>query len=230
MLIAWQSLCIDIDRLEPSKQTEQVPPKKTSFHLHVLLAPAVIGVMVAIVLQGMLRDGIGTWMPSYIDNTYHLGTAISILTSVLLPLFSILCTKITALLYQGKLKNPLLCSAVIFSAGALATIGLVLTSGKSALLSVAFSALLFGTMHGVTTLLTSMVPQFFQKHGNVSMVAGVLNACTYVGSAISTYGIAVISGRISWNFTLVIWCGIALLGALVCFLCVRPWKKNFQNE
>ena len=57
-------------------------------------------------------------------------------------------------------------------------------SGGSAIVSIICSAILTGAMHGVSSMLTAMVPPFFKKYGNVSTVTGVLNACAYVGSGI----------------------------------------------
>ena len=59
------------------------------FSYIVSMIPAgLFGVMIAIVMQGMLRDGVTTWMPSYISETYNLSNAIAILTGVVLPVFS----------------------------------------------------------------------------------------------------------------------------------------------
>ena len=83
-------------------------------------------------------------------------------------------------------------------------------------------------MHGVNLMLVAMVPAFFKKHGNISTVSGIVNACTYVGSAVSTYGIALISESVGWNVTLAIWIGIAALGTIICFAVVRPWKQEME--
>ena len=85
-------------------------------------------------------------------------------------------------------------------------------------------ALLTGCMHGVNLLLICMVPPFVQRHGNISTVSGVLNSCTYVGSAISTYGIALLSESAGWQTTSFVWFVIAALGAVVCTVCSRVWK------
>ena len=39
-------------------------------------------IMLAIMMQGILRDGITTWMPSYISETFHLASSVSILTGI----------------------------------------------------------------------------------------------------------------------------------------------------
>ncbi len=45
--------------------------------------------MLAVVMQGFLRDGIATWMQAYLSDVFSLSNEISILTTVILPIFSI---------------------------------------------------------------------------------------------------------------------------------------------
>ena len=106
-----------------------------------MLSPVVIGIMIAIILQGMLRDGVTTWMPSYIADTYHLGTAVSILTGVVLPLFSIICTQISSSLYRKRINNPVTCSVIMFLIGTVVAIILYCCSGSSAIISIICSAI-----------------------------------------------------------------------------------------
>ena len=77
-------------------------------------------------------------------------------------------------------------------------------------------------------MLICMVPNFFRQSGKVSTVSGVLNCCTYIGSSVSTYGVALLSEKLGWGFTLTVWLGIALAGTLICILCIKPWKKRFM--
>lgn len=223
MMLVWNRSCADI-RPEEKKEKEG---KKTSNG--VLFSPFMISIMVAIILQGMLRDGVTTWMPTYISETYNMSNLIAILTGVIMPVFSIICFQITTSIYTKKLKSPVLCGGVIFLAGAVSSLALLLLSGSVAFLSVLFCALLTGCMHGVNLMLICMLPAYFKKYGNVSTVSGVLNSCTYIGSAISTYGIALLSEKFSWSFTLFTWLLTAVVGTAICFLCVKPWNKNFKE-
>ena len=191
-----------------------------------LFSPMMMGIMGAIVLMGALRDGITTWMPSYIAETYNLGNILSILTGVLLPVFSIVAISAASSLHQRKLQNPITCAAVIFGIGALSALGLFLLYDGGVLPSALFSALLTGAMHGVNLMLITMLPAYFKKYGNVSTASGILNACTYLGSAISTYGIALLSERFGWQLTLGSWLAIALVGTILCLCCIRPWAKQ----
>lgn len=225
MLLIWNKYSYEI---KPQKKVDRQENPKGSIKM--FFSPLMIGVMVAIILQGMLRDGVTTWMPSYITETYNMSNIISILTGVALPIFGIISFQLSSLLYRMKFTNPLMCSGVIFGVGALSALALYFLSGSSASLSVFFSALLTASMHGVNLILICMIPPFFKKYGNVSTASGILNSCTYIGSAISTYGIAVLSENHGWKFTLLIWLLIAIVGTIICLVCVKPWAKQFSNS
>ena len=192
-----------------------------------LLAPYMLCILFAIVMMGMLRDGVTTWMPSYISETYHLGSAVSILSGVVMPVFSILSCQ-AALKVYAKMRSILLCAVVFFGVGGLSVAAMSLLSGKQALVSVLFAALLTGSMHGVNLMLVSMIPQRFKKVGNVSLVSGVLNSCTYVGSAISTYGVAIVSEGYGWSITLLLWILMAGLGLAACAVSFPAWNRNME--
>ena len=51
-----------------------------------------------------------------------------------------------------------------------------------------------------------------------AMVSGVLNACTYIGSALSTYVFALAAQRFGWRVTVLCWAGVCVLGAAACTL------------
>ena len=195
-----------------------------------LFTPMMFGIMVAIIMMGALRDGITTWMPSYIAETYSLSNIISILTGVVLPIFSILCCRATEALYRKKLRNPLLCAGSIFVIGTCAALLLFFLFDQGPAISVLLAALLTGSMHGVNFMLITMLPPFFRKYGNTATASGVLNACTYIGSALSTYGIALLSKGIGWDNTILIWFLIALIGTSLCLACVKPWAKKHSES
>lgn len=223
MIFVWNRYCYEIEKEQPNTEIRSGSEKKTP-----LFSGIMIFIMLAIILKGMLRDGVTTWMPSYISETYHLSSSISILTGVVLPLFSIACYQLATTLYTKKFKNPVLCAGAFFAVGAAAALALFLLSGQNAAFSVLFSAVLTGCMHAVSIMLTGMLPPFFRKNGNVSTVSGILNSCTYIGSAISSYGIAVLSENTGWRYTLLLWLAIAVAGTVICLLCAK--HSAFTSE
>ena len=221
MIFVWNRYSCDI-KTQPRQRVN------TTKKGPVLLKPILLGVLFAIIMQGMLRDGVTTWMPSYIAETYNLSNEISILTGVILPVFSIVCFQIATKLYTKKFNNPVLCAGLLFGVGALSALVLHFSAGQNTAVSVFMFAVLTGCMHGVNLMLVAMVPPYFQSTGKVSTVSGILNASTYIGSAVSTYGIAVLSENFGWNFTIVIWLMIAICGTCVCLICSRHWD-NYKN-
>jgi OPA family glycerol-3-phosphate transporter-like MFS transporter len=192
------------------------------------MSPIII-IMLAILLQGMLRDGVESWMPSYLSECYGIETSGAILSSVILPILTMACIKAASYIYNRFFTNELSCSAVLFSAGAVSSILLWLIHGKSALLAVILVALVSSAMHGVNLILIGMIPQKYEKYGNVSFIAGLINFCTYVGSAAFTYGIAKTAEVWDWKVTIFSWFITALAGTILCIITIKPWK-NFRMK
>lgn len=191
-------------------------------------APVLMFVLFAIVCMGALRDGVTMWLPSYVRDAFNLGSQTAILTGAVLPLFTMVCYMVTARLYKTKLTNPMLCAGVIFGVGLISSgvLAILVNAGaNNVIVSVILSALLTGCMHGVNLILISMLPAYFRKKGNTSMMTGILNCCVYVGSAISTYLFPLIAKDGEWGTTIFIWFIISVVGTLVCILTIRPWKR-----
>ncbi len=208
-----------------------IPLAKTEGHLQFNRTVVFILtlMMLGIILQGILRDGITTWMPSYIIETFHLGTSVAILTSVILPIFSIISFQVATIIYARYFHNELTCAGVIFAVGAVSAFILAIFSGSNAGVSVFFSMIITGCMNGVNIILVCMVPKRFEKYGNISTISGVLNFATYIGSALSTYGFAILSEHLGWQLTIVSWGIIAALGMIICFLGVKKWYRFYHN-
>jgi len=181
-------------------------------------------VMLGIVMQGALRDGVSNWMPTLVSETFNLDSSVSILTGVFLPVFHIICTNIASRVYRGLITNEMTGAGLIFAVGFVASLLLAILSGSNVIVTVILLAVLVGCMHGVNLMLICYVPPHFRKYGHVSLVSGILNSSTYIGSAISTYAIALFSGAFGWNGTLYLWAAIAAAGMLICLGFAKKWK------
>jgi OPA family glycerol-3-phosphate transporter-like MFS transporter len=218
--------------IKASPRVEMVPRKvirKNSSAASIIFTPLMLSVMVSIVLMGALRDGVTTWMPTYIGETYNLGAAVATLTGVALPLFAIVCQKLAAQIY-GKFRGKPLPAAASFCALAVAAcILLIFTAGKNALLSVLGAALLTGAMHGNNTVVIMLIPSHFRNTGHVSTISGTLNACVYIGSALSTYGFAALSETAGWSGTIVLWLVLSVACGSILLLGSPSWNKRFPD-
>ncbi len=186
-------------------------------------------IMLAIIIQGMIRDGVTSWMPTFIGEIYNLGTSISILSGVILPIFSIVSFEVTSYIQKKWFQNELVCAGIIAAVAAACSLLLFLLMGLNAVVAILLSALIVACMHGMNLILICMLPAAFGRFGNVSMISGLLNFCTYIGSAISTYGMGKISDLWGWDAVIASWIIIAAIAAVSCFVCVSRWKQ-FKEE
>lgn len=194
------------------------------------LMPLLAIMMGVIICQGTLRDGITTWMPTYLADTYHMESGKSILTGVLLPLFGMVCYQIVLWMNRKLVENELQCAAIIFGVGLVSLLALRLLHAHSFALSVLILAFAVASMHGVNLIMTCMTPKYLAGSGKISMISGLLNACTYIGSALSMYGVALIADRFGWTVTESLWCAVALIGTLCAAACVPKWGKLRKGQ
>ena len=136
-----------------------------------------------------------------------------------------------AAIYLNKryFSNEVTCGGVIFFIAIVASFMLFIFFDGGALLSIFLMAILSACMHGTNLMLITIVPKRFKKYGNISTISGAINACTYIGSAIFTYAVALLSEKIGWQSTVGVWAIIALLGTVCCFIAARPWRKFYQE-
>ena len=210
--------------VKPDEKRGEAPVAKFNGFVITLL----MSVMLAIVLQGALRDGVTNWTPSYISDMFKLDSSVSILTGVILPVFSILSFTVTSFINRKLIKNEIVCAGAVFGVGAVSATLLVLLGDKSVVLSLLLLALLVGCMHGVNLILVCMVPARFSRFGKVSFISGLINSSTYIGAAISTYGIAVFTDEFGWTNTIILWSVVAFTGAFICIALGKKWSK-FKN-
>lgn len=195
-----------------------------------ILLSGLIPICGAVIVQGAMKDGIATWMPTYIFDTYQLSSSLSILSSAMLPLFGVIGISVAAVLYH-KIGDLMTTSAVLYGVAFLAVSIMLPFSSSGMVICTALTAIVSGCVYGVGHLLTAQLPHRFSKYGKVSTVSGVTSAAVYAGSSLSTYAFAALSENFGWCVTIASWAALALIGGVVCLCCIKKWKKFvFDNR
>ena len=187
-----------------------------------------IPIFIVISLHGILRDGIQTWLPSLANEQFGLSESSSVLSTAVLPVLSMTSVLISNAIYH-KIKNEIKTAAIMFGIAFIATLPMALGFKIPALMTIVFAAMISGCMHGVNHMLISLIPKNFAKFGMVSTFSGILNAFTYVGASISSYGFAAIADFSGWNAVLISWCIIAFLGTALCLFKIKGWSKFIEQ-
>ncbi len=183
--------------------------------IKIMIKTGLIPILVVIVIQGFMRDGITTWMPAFINEMFNQSASMAILSTTILPASSIVAVLVTRK-WADKIKSELMLSSYIWFI-ALFSSALLYFSRDNMVLAIINLTLMSSCMHGTNLLLIGNLPARYLAYGKTSTISGILNACTYVGSALSAYGIAKLNELYGWDVTLLLWIALIIIAGLLCF-------------
>ena len=171
---------------------------------------AVIGVCVC---SGLIRESISLWAPVMMIKTLGFEPKHLFILLFLIPIFNF-----SGILFARWLmsrahtfKNPIGSMLLIFFTGILICgAGFLFLSSISGLSGLFFMSCISGLCFGANSILLSLIPLSYAKHNIVSTLVGVFDFCSYIGAAISAYGLGIILEGASWKFIPLIW---------ICFAC-----------
>lgn len=194
-----------------------------------IFGAGLLPIFLVIILQGILRDGIQTWLPSLVSKQFHVKVSISILSTVVMPIFSMLSVVVANMVYHC-FKNELKTAALFFSVAFISALPLAIGVHFPIAVTVVLASLVSACMHGVNHMLIAIIPKHFTRYGLVSTFSGILNAFTYIGASVSSYGFAALADSLGWNSVLASWCIVAFLGAVICFWRIPKWHEFIHHK
>lgn len=200
---------VSVEKAEPGTELSK---NKTSWGTVLLL-----GLFGELSLAGFaISGGLRQWVPSIMKEMYGLEDWMAILVTVLLPLFSIPNALISQYLYK-KLNNFVLSVGIMFALAILLFVALILLIETSWVCVLFLFIALTMSMGVITNTLTVQVPLYMQDKANAGFLAGFLNGCCYVGSALSTYGLGLIADEGDWMGVFLLLLGITIISATLAF-------------
>lgn len=190
----------------------------------------VVLTLAVIAVHGILRDGISSWMPTYISETYSVENTVSIISSIGLPVFSMAATWLSSYINKKFIRNEAACSAFWFICSIIFNSILYSAYDLSPALSIAMLTAVYGCSNGINLMFTCTVIPYFRKYGKVSFFTGLFNSATYVGSAVSMYAAAGITTRFGWKGAVLMWLAAGLCGAALSLAMVKPLQSFKRNS
>lgn len=183
-----------------------------------------------------IKDGLTTWIPSILKEEYGLSASLSILLTLCLPVLSIFGNLFANKLYKYIGDFIMVCGVLFLGATVLTgcVIGsLSLRMVVITLIAFSFTCFLAASAHSA---IVSVFPLQMKGKINSGLMAGLLNGCCYVGSAISSYGLGAVAD--AWGWTTVFWllfavcatCTVfALIYRIVKILTRKQRKSNIEE-
>ena len=177
----------------------------------------------------MLKDGVTSWVPTLIKEKYNVSASFSVLLSAVLPIINLSGAWFSTKLYEGPFKlNETAAAAFCFALTLIPLTGILFVGHYHIALCVIFFALFTTLITAINHLFITLIPVRFAKYGCASTVGGIFNSCTYIGSAISTYGFGAVSEKFGWTATVIFWIILGAIGVAVCAVPMRRYGR-FAN-
>lgn len=214
----------------PEAEAEKIE-RKTGANKGVVSTLVIFGVFAVII--NFTKDGLSTWVPKILFDTFKLPESLSILLTLLLPLLTVFGTSFLVLLNK-RIKEYSGLIAVFFG-GASIFVGIVVALIHSSLwviILIAFGLICL-LMGGANNVVTSMLPLSMRGKMNSGFVGGILNGCCYVGSTLSSVGLGAMSdyfGEWSPMFYLLLGLSAFVFIISTCVFIVEHVKNKKQKE
>lgn len=222
----------EMDRETNSAEVQQGSQKKSGV-IRALLFFIVVMCVFAI-FDNLIKDGLTTWVPTILKELYALPDSLSILLTVLLPILGTFGA-LTAVLLNKKIKSFSMLVVVFYSVSILllASSLIIIENKSSLILLIVMFGITVLSMHAINNVVTSMVPLYMRDKINSGLLAGILNGFCYVGSTISSYGLAkIVDETSSWSnvfYLLIAGSVICVLLGIVEFIISKVKKKSNNN-
>jgi len=173
------------------------------------------------IATNLIKDGLGTWVPSILKETYGLPDSLSIILTLALPVVAIFGNAFAVTVHK-KVNDFIYQCLLMFTVSGAIILALILgfDSAEWIFLLVGFTVVTL-LVSSCNSLISSIFPLFMKDKLNSGQIAGVLNGFCYVGSTLSTYGLGLIADAHGWMavFWMLFYACVAVaLGAVIYFV------------
>lgn len=160
-------------------------------------------------------------MPTYVSENFGLSSEQSILSTLMFPIIGTAAVLLTTFLKNKVIRNEIVLAAMYLGICTLCVLGLLVLP-KNYILSTVLLTLVITASMSANYVTINFIPIRFSRYGKVSLMAGMLNACTFLGSSLSAYSTALIKDGLGWSTVLLVWAALSVVGMLIALI---PAKK-----
>lgn len=166
---------------------------------------------IPVMIHGAIKDGMTSWIPTYITERFFASPSFSLLLTVLIPCMKLFGASLAELAdrhFHGNKSRSIFC---FWLADSLFLILFRCAGRWNVLFSTILFALATASVMALNTIYVNIIPLRFQQMGRVAFVSGLLNAIAYLGSALTTFSSGIIVEKWGWDVTVSFWCGMTIM-------------------
>nr|MBQ4318081.1 MFS transporter [Clostridia bacterium] len=190
-----------------------------------LASSGVVFVFVMVMMMAMIKEGVTTWTPTFIADSFNTTAAFSVLLTTLLPLANLAAQPLTRLINEKWLHNELRSSSVFFAIALIAITFLYVFGTQHIAIMLVCLAVTSFSMIGINSLLISLVPMRFGIFGLVSSVTGIINSIAYTSNSLSSVIVGQVTSRYPMTVMVLLWIFMCLIGITFGLVFAGKWRK-----
>lgn len=204
-------------QLEKSDKTEYISMSLWS----VICKTKLWFVVIACFAQGIIKEGIGLWAPSFIMETQNLDIKSATSLILFIPIMNFFGMMMAGWLNKKFKYQEKLTTITLFALGIIMIIGLINFGKLGVGAALIFLGLSSAAMYGANTMLLGVIPMSFAKYNKVSSVAGFLDFCSYLASGFAAFITGIIVKNYGWYSVMSLWAAIAIVGIISLIASLR---------
>ena len=199
--------------IEP--QTIKAPIEKKKIGSSLMISLVILAFFA--VVTNLVKDGLTTWIPKILEDTYEMPSYLSILLTLFLPMLALFGTAVAVRLNKNIPDTVDLCAIAFAFIGILMGAVMLFANLSAAVMILCLSLISLSTS-AINNAVTSMFPLYHKAEINSGMAAGVLNGFCYIGSALSDYGLGLIADLSGWNAVFIVLCVASEVCVLIAII------------
>lgn len=233
--VFWYVMISGMEKLSVQPEASDTAAKIPVTHIRKsskrisLFSTGLVWILAATFIQGLLKDGLLTWIPTYLTEKFAITPSFSVMLTMILPVVNLSGVYIAEFGNRLVFKNEAATAALSFGLTLISILGMIFAAEDFLYGTVVLFAVVTSMMMMVNTLFISLLPMHFQKEGKVATVSGILNAVTYVGSAVASVVFGYVADVAGWSGTRMMWCFCAAAGAAFSLAAVKKWSKSRKD-
>ncbi|MBQ7873952.1 MAG: MFS transporter [Oscillospiraceae bacterium] len=196
--------------------------------IKLLMVSGLMTLAVASGVQGILKDCMSTWVPTFISDMFEMNSVVSILTGTLLPVFGLFGPYLANYI-MAKTRDELSSLFVLFVISSAALSMLALFGQFSIVVSIVALAVTYACSLGQNMFIVGTIPMYFHNVGKVSMITGTLNAVSYLSTAALSWITGALVDTAGWGIVMTLWLLLSVIAAVSVVFAKRRWNKFRRN-
>lgn len=188
----------------------------------------VLILIIPVAIHGMLKDGVTTWVPTFINESFQVTESASILLTMILPIINVFGVYLGRYVNMKHLKDEVKTTIFFFVISLIAMGGIFVFKDINVIVTVILLSIITASMTAVNVMLITFVPMKFEKYNMTATVSGILNAVSYGGCSISNYASGYLAESFGWIATLIMWT-VSIVVAIATSACAIFKWGNFKR-